>query len=30
MMCDKSKGGCGCLVTAKVFCIECSCPKNKW
>lgn len=30
MICDKSKGGCGCNTAAKVRCLTCKCPKNKW
>ena len=30
MKCDKSKGGCGCNVTKKVYCKSCKCPKGKW
>lgn len=29
-ICDSSKGGCGCVTTAKARCLTCKCPKNKW
>jgi hypothetical protein len=28
--CDSSKGGCGCVVSAKARCLDCKCPKGKW
>lgn len=28
--CLKSKGGCGCDMEAKVYCMDCKCPKGKW
>jgi hypothetical protein len=30
MTCDKSKGGCGCKMLRKVYCMTCKCPKGKW
>lgn len=29
-ICDSTKGGCGCVTTAKARCLTCKCPKNKW
>jgi hypothetical protein len=29
-ICSKDKGGCGCIISAKVKCVNCKCPKNKW
>ena len=28
--CSKSKGGCGCYIPAKICCISCKCPDDKW
>lgn len=28
--CVKAKGGCGCTMKNKVYCMECECPKKKW
>jgi len=30
--CSREKGGCGCNMDAKVYCMECSCPapEKKW
>lgn len=28
--CDRSKGGCGCFLKAKVRSLSSSCPKQKW
>jgi len=30
VMCDKRKGGCGCVIVAKVRVEESGCPKGKW
>jgi|TARA_R110000772_G_scaffold109993_1_gene213393 hypothetical protein len=30
MVCDKSKGGCGCHMDKKVYAMNASCPKQKW
>lgn len=30
MICDKSKGGCGCHMDKKVYAMNASCPKEKW
>jgi len=29
-VCDSSKGGCGCVTSAKARCLTCKCPKDKW
>lgn len=29
-VCDKSKGGCGCLITQKSFSKDSHCPIGKW
>ena len=29
-LCDKRKGGCGCVIPAKVRSMDSKCPINKW
>lgn len=28
--CDRTKGGCGCLLAAKIRSLKSKCPKDKW
>ena len=30
LVCDKAKGGCGCVIKPKAYCENCKCPKDKW
>ena len=29
-ICSKEKGGCGCVIEAKILCETCKCPKDLW
>jgi len=29
-ICQKDQGGCGCLMTKKVYAMDASCPQKKW